>query len=242
MHGAKDIEAFQVASRARDCRVRLAHDFKGLLGPVFELFQDITPHVIVLDDAFVLEPAIPSFELRFHHRDDEPVRADQARDRRQDFAQRDEGHVGDSDIDVLVSAKLADIGLLVELHARIIPERPVELIGTNVYRNNFAGTMLQGVISEPARRAADIKDHQTGKLETERLRGPRQFETSPADVLIAWCQCNIVIVGHQIARLNDYTAINVNSAQADITFGLAARRRQAPRDDRLVQPTFFHTG
>ena len=69
----KDIKTLKVPARARDRRVCLAYDRKGLLSPVFESLQDITSHMIILDDTIVFEPAVASFKLRLYHRDDQRV-------------------------------------------------------------------------------------------------------------------------------------------------------------------------
>ena len=91
----------------------------------------------------------------------------------QNLPQTDERHIADDDVYNLVGLKVADVGLLIQLDPLVRAQTWMQLVSTDIHRNDSLSPVLEGIISKPAGTRANVKDHLTLKLHFEPTRHTR---------------------------------------------------------------------
>ena len=117
--------------------------------------------------------ARPGLELRLHEQHEVGVGGGAAHERGRDGAQRDEGQVGDREVDRaadVLGLEVAGVGALEHRDPRVGAQRPRELTTPDVDREHRRRAGLEQAVGEPAGRRAEIEGPRA------RHRRPRSVE------------------------------------------------------------------
>ena len=134
------------------------------------------PVLRVADHSPGAEPLPADLELRLDHRQQVGVLARAGRERRQHQAQRDEGQVGDHEVDRAVDrlgGQRADVGALVHPHPLVGAQRPGQLAVADVDGDDLGGAAAEQHLGEAAGGGAGVEGAAARRRRPGTRRGRR---------------------------------------------------------------------
>ncbi len=202
-------------------------------------------HGGILDQPAAADIPAAGFELRFHQRDDLAARRDQRRQDRENVAERDERHV-DADardrraeIRQIARRGVPRVDVLDHRDPRVAADLPVQLAVADVERDHPRGAALQPDIGKTTGGGADIKGHDAGRLNAERLECERELHAAAADPgMIRADDADVRIDGDHGAGLGGAVTIDIDLAGHDQRARLFPRFDQPTLDEQGVESGF----
>ncbi len=131
-------------------------------------------HSRVTDDPTPSDARPARLELRLDEQHQRGVRTTATHQRGCDGEQRDEGEVGDHDLDGAsddVRLEGADVRALEDSHACVATQQPCQLPASHIDRDHLARTSLEQAVGEPTGRRAGVEGAEAPHVERECVEG-----------------------------------------------------------------------
>src|SRR5215212_9040231 len=107
---------------------------------------------------------------------------------------------------------------------------------THIDGEDFSCAVLEQAIGETTSRRSDVEHNFAYTTDSKTAQGSFQLEPAAADIAVASGHGDLVLIKNRVGRLCGPVAVNSNFAGHDSGLCLLPRGKEAPLNERLVEP------